>query len=166
MGKGIVTINTDAGFYAQYKKASYAYYIRYENGGKITGSGLFKSKCKNVQEAEFGAIINALYIVSKTTDIICIKHIIINRDNIHTGSKKNGTDLEKLCYKFLKKLFNEKCPHAKDRPYTFKDFYSFRHVKAHTKNNDARTWVNNWCDSECKRQLRTWKKEQENEQLL
>jgi len=35
-----------------------------------------------------------------------------------------------------------------------KKIHEFRHVKAHVKQiEDARTWVNDWCDTEAKKQL-------------
>lgn len=32
--------------------------------------------------------------------------------------------------------------------------YELRHVKAHSKVNDARSWVNDWCDKEAKKWMR------------
>jgi len=32
--------------------------------------------------------------------------------------------------------------------------YEFRHVKAHSGKNDARSFVNEWCDKEAKKWMR------------
>lgn len=156
MGKGIVTINTDAGFYPFDKVGAYAYWIK-SDGVFLRGSGLFKGLCKSAKEAEFKAVINALHVL-KAASLPEVKLIVFNRDNIYVQSKRNGNDMEKLLYKSLRDIFDESSPDAKLRPHHFAKFYSFRHVKAHTTKEDARSFVNRWCDAECTKQLRQWRK--------
>lgn len=49
--KGLVTINTDAGFYTIEKIGSYAYWIKGDNLF-LKGSGVFKEKCTSPLDAE------------------------------------------------------------------------------------------------------------------
>lgn len=158
---GIVTVNTDAGFYPNDKKGAYAYYIR-TDGVKLTGSGLFKKECRSPQEAEYAALINALFIVLHSQKITEIKKIIINRDNIHVISKRKGHTFQTLLHRIIKDIFIKKYADANKSPQLFTKFYEFRHVKAHTKGKDAKYWVNNWCDNQCTMQLKKWKQEQKN----
>lgn len=155
--KGIVTINTDAGWYPIDKVGSYAYWIK-SDGLFLRGSGLFKDVCKSAREAEFKAVINALHIL-KAASIPEIKLIVFNRDNIYVGSKKNGNEMEKMIYKTLRSIFDESYPDANKHPQRFSKFYLFRHVKAHTKKQDASSFVNRWCDEECTKQLKKWRQE-------
>lgn len=156
MGKGIVTINTDAACHHQKGVGSYAYWIKSDDLF-LKGSGIFKDKCKGSTDAEFQAIINALFIL-KSSSIPEIHLIIFNRDNINTGSKKKGNKYQKMIYYMLKEIYQSKCSWAKKYPHRFTKFYEFRHVKAHSETTDKRSYVNKWCDNECKKQIREWRK--------
>jgi hypothetical protein len=147
----IVTINTDAGFYPREKFGSYAYWIK-GNGLFLRGSGVFRDKCKNPQEAELKAIINAVTMLLSDgkSDI---HKLIINRDCIHAKSSKNGSELEKLLASLISKL-RRKCKYDGKYP-----FHEFRHIKAHVHTNTKRNWVNDWCDKQCKLQLKNYVKE-------
>lgn len=148
--RGIVTINTDAGFYPIEKIGSFAYWIKGDNLF-LSGSGVFKNLCKNPTEAETKALINAVSVLIQSgyTDIT---KVIFNRDNIYAKSSKNGNELEKMLYEKLRVL-RQKCKYTGSEP-----FYEYRHVRAHTNKKNARSWVNDWCDKECKRQLREYKR--------
>ena len=153
---GIITINTDAGFYPREKFGSYAYWIK-GNGMFFRGSGGFRDKCKNPQEAELKAIINAVTILLSNAPKFHFHKLIINRDCIHAKSSKDGSDLEKLLAKLIEKV-RYKCKPS--NPYDGQyPFHEFRHIKAHTHTNTKRNWVNDWCDKQCKLQLKNYVKE-------
>lgn len=140
----IVTVNTDAGFSVHHKKGSYAFWI-VSNRFKILKSGLFKYPVGNPMECEMKAIYNALWIL-KTEDLKSVSKIIINTDCIPaiTAFSKQSVK-ENRWYKPLVKKYRKL---AKTLPKI-----EFRHVKAHTTNKDARSYVNNWCDTQAREQL-------------
>jgi|APCry1669189034_1035192.scaffolds.fasta_scaffold54180_2 hypothetical protein len=149
----IVTINTDAGFYPREKFGSYAYWIK---GGRLflRGSGIFRDRCKNPQEAELKAIINAVTILLAYDKYdVKFTKLIINRDCIHAKSNENGSDLEKMLASLINKL-KRKCKYDGQYP-----FYEFRHIKAHMHTKTKKNWVNDWCDKQCKLQLKNYVKE-------
>ena len=152
--KGWITINTDAGFYPMEKVGSYAYWIK-GDGVFYKGSGLFKDKCKNSTDAEKKAIINALHVVEASR--IKVEKIIINRDNIYAKAGKKGDDLERMMSSIIRriKLFSIDFSH---KNYTG-SYVEFRHVKAHKHTNTPKHWVNQWCDDQCKMQLRKYRSE-------
>lgn len=150
--KGIVTINTDAGWFRHQKVGSFAYWIK-GDGIHLHGSGMLKGKIMSSTEAETKAIANALYIL-KESGVTGIKRIIINRDNIRAVNKKRGREEQKLVYQLLRHFW-DKTNHETE----FTKFYTFRHVKAHSNGTLARDWVNNWCDARCKERLKEWLKQ-------
>lgn len=145
-----ITINTDAGFYHIEKVGSFAYWV-VSDGLLLKGSGMLKGKCKNPTECETKAICNAIHILLKSDFDFCgVKKIIINRDNINAKSGKNGKPEQQKLTKLIREL-KKKCY---DTDYPMIDF---RHVKSHNGTSDKRSFVNDWCDKECTRQLREWK---------
>lgn len=158
--KGIVTINTDAGFYRFDKIGSYAYWIR-ADGLIKKGSGLFKEKCKSATECEKKAIINALTVLLKSG--YQAEKIIINRDNINAISGKRGDTFSVMMSKIIKKIKIRSIP-PYHKNYTGK-YCEFRHVKAHSHTKTARHWVNDWCDKRCKEELKAWRMKQDEKEL-
>jgi len=150
----LVTINTDASFHPQLKYGAYAFWA-VSNNFKITKSGVFKSVCINSHDAETRCIINALSIVLLSHKDIT--KIIVNTDSqnsIHilTNDKENirrylGTNQKMV--KILRTEFNKVLSKNLN-----KVKIEFRHVKAHSGINDKRSYVNEWCDAEAKKQLR------------
>jgi ribonuclease HI len=147
----IVTINTDASFNPQYKIGGYAYWLVY-NGKRVKRGGLLK-ECQNSTEAEIKAIANALYRLTqlKYTDVF---FIIINTDctpavDLITGKSKTevkGTnEAIAAIYSYISelRLYNNVNK-------TAEEYIDYRHVKAHTKVKDKRSYVNNWCDKVAK----------------
>lgn len=145
----LVTINTDASFHPSLKYGAYAFWAICDDF-KITKSGVFRKKCINPDDAEAKCIINALTVVLLAHK--GISKIIINTDSLNaiayltndrTHIRKyglitnKGTEFNRLFYGIIKKTSIE-----------------FRHVKAHSGVNDKRSYVNEWCDSEAKKQLR------------
>ncbi|MGE9312844.1 hypothetical protein ACLOAU_14445 [Niabella sp. CJ426] len=146
-----ITINTDAGFYHRDKVGSYAYWV-VSDGLLLKGSGVFSDKCKNPLDAELKAMCNAAHILSvcQGFDFSKVRLIVFNRDNINARSGKNGTQPQKKLSSILRKIKDQCHPLVK---------VDFRHVKAHNGTPDKRSYVNDWCDKQCKAQLRKWNNE-------
>lgn len=151
----LVTINTDASFHPRLKYGAYAFWA-ISNDFKITKSGIFKSKCINPHDAEIKCIINSIKLVLWSHS--GITKIIVNTDSMNaihlfTNDKKNITRyLGGLPKKgaFLKKKYRD----VIDKSLNKRVVIEFRHVKAHSNINDKRSYVNDWCDFEAKKQLK------------
>ena len=151
----LVTINTDASFHPQLKFGAYAFWA-ISNDFKITKSGVFRRKCITPDDAEAKCIINALKVVLLSHS--GITKIIINTDSL------NATAILKNNKKHIRQYVRLKQQQIKELQESYKLILQqnknkvnieFRHVKAHTGINDARSYVNEWCDSEAKKRLRT-----------
>ena len=151
MSKGIVTINTDAGFYPIEKIGSYAFWIKGDNLF-LQGSGVFKELCKNPLDAEMKAIINAFHVLKATG--YKAEKIIVNRDNVNAKSGTQ-TPLQNKMKKLIKEIKLSSI-HPSHPNYVGK-YVEFRHVKAHKHTDDKKHWVNDWCDKRCKIELRNYK---------
>lgn len=137
-----ITINTDASFNHIYKKGGYAFWIVCDQF-VIKSGGMFKSDPKNPEEAEIMCIGNAIATILKRNDLPELTWLVINTDCIN-GSlkiKRNSTPLSKSVNK-LRCQLQGKLKAKKSE---------IRHVKAHSKKNDARSVVNEWCDKEAKK---------------
>jgi len=146
----IVTINTDASFHPEYKFGTYAFWIVCDKF-KITKSGYFKDKCLDPNDAEMKCIINALYTIKQHASEF--NTLVINTDSmnsIHMFTK----DFEKIKRYKLSKFSS----HGKKFSKLIKELgrpkFHLKHVKAHTEGKDSRSYVNNWCDTEAKKELR------------
>ncbi|HNU14053.1 MAG TPA: hypothetical protein PKI55_06290 [Chitinophagaceae bacterium] len=159
-----VTVNTDAGFSYKYRIGTYAYWIK-GTGKHLHGSGVFKEQYKGPirkgpYDAEMKAIINALAVIKKTGHPPIIG-FIFNRDNINAKSGKNGDPLQKHLYREIKWFRKDA-----ERRLGIKNFMlltskqkiyaDFRHVKAHNGTSDKRSYVNDWCDRQCKLRFEEW----------
>lgn len=151
MKPGLVTVNTDAGYYDWNGLASYAYWIRYGDGNLITGSGIFKQRLKSSNEAEEKAVLNAIHILKTQVKENIIK-IIFNRDNRGvSGNPKHKHG--KLIHDALKEMY-EKHVVGSGRKSSFESFFEFRHVKSHRFSDNKKTWVNNRLDEMCTMELK------------
>ena len=144
----LVTINTDASFHNNSKLGAYAFWA-ISNEFKITKSGVFKKPCNSSQDAEAKCIINALKVVLLAHK--GISKIVINTDSLHSAIILQGgirrPDTIKR-WKSITKVYKEligNFPNVK---------IEFRHVKAHSGTRDARSYVNEWCDRQAKKQLK------------
>ena len=152
-----ITINTDAGFLPNDKIGSWAYWI-VSDGLLLKGSGLFKDICKNSTDAETKAMVNAVAILLKTNfDFSGVKNIIFNRDNINAKGGHNGyppqAKLSKLVRQ-LKRMCGAPYPNV-----------LYKHVKAHSDIDDKRSYVNRWCDQQCKFRLKEWRNKNKNQEI-
>lgn len=140
-----ITINTDASFCPHTKVGGFAFYIVC-NQFKIQKAGEFKTLPKNSTEAEVMCIGNAIATLMVQELPENINYIIINTDSlngIHNITMGGGK-----IYGKVRKLKN------KIKRVSKANRLEFRHVKAHSGAQDARSWVNEWCDTEAKKYMR------------
>lgn len=154
-----VTVNTDAGFFSFDRVGSYAYWIR-GHGITLKGSGMLKHKCESPWHAEMKAMINALYAI-RANGHPPIIGFIFNRDNINAISGSKGHELKKrlkseISYFKIDAIARMGKQQFQNITKTQKEYAIFRHVKAHSDVQDKRSYVNRWCDSECRRRLAEW----------
>lgn len=146
----LVTINTDASFHPSLKYGAYAFWAICDDF-KITKSGVFRKKCQTPDDAESKCIINALTVILKAHK--GISRIIINTDSLNSIAylTKDEKHIRKYGLSMSKMRQFQQCltmlPISKTQ-------IEYRHVKAHSGVNDKRSYVNEWCDSEAKKQLR------------
>jgi len=149
----IVTINTDASFSKKHSRGTFAFWIIC-NRFKIQNSGILRKKCSRPEIAEFRSIINAVHVLGKQ-DCKGVSKIIINTDclNVIHLINKDKKAISKyqlqsfgsmLVYRFEEVLRSAKL---------HKVPVEMRHVKSHTGAEDARSYVNEWCDTEAKKQI-------------
>jgi len=141
----IITINTDASFSNELKFWTYAYWIKWD-WFHYKWSWVFKNKLNTSTEAEILAIAVWLWFLEQW--LHDFDYLVINRDNIHANKKS----LKNYLWRLRKKL--KEVYWKKDR------FIKFRHVKAHTRDlSTKKSYVNDWCDKECKKKFYKYKKE-------
>jgi len=148
-----VTINTDASFSKQYNRGTYAFWI-VSNRFVIQRAGILRKKCSRPEIAEFRCIINAIHVLGKQ-NCVGIKKIIINTDClnvIHLINKDKSAIARYRLASFGSMLvfrFEEVIRSHK----LHKIPIEIRHVRSHTGVDDARSYVNEWCDTEAKAQM-------------
>lgn len=150
----LVTINTDASFAPAHERGSYAFWIVC-NEWKVTHHGMLRKKILRPEIAEFMCIINALQVTCKK-NTGNVHHMIINTDClnvIHLLSKNKKAikrwGLEKWGTPYVKKFHSVLHEHGMS-----KIKIEYRHVKSHTGIGDKRSYVNEWCDTEAKLELK------------
>ena len=146
-----ITINTDASFSPQHKVGGYAFYIICDLF-KIQKGGMFKKQPKTAMEAELMCMANALHTLSTQKELPSTKWIIINSDCLFSFQhikRKSQNELGKFVAEKLKEVRHKMSLNNVIMPQ-----FEFRHVKAHNGTNDARSFVNDWCDKEAKKWMR------------
>lgn len=151
-----VTINTDASYCAKTEAGGYAFWIVCDLG-RIKHSGMLKST-KQSEDAELKCLANAVVMLTNSSfNNGNIEYVYINSD-CKSGMNKVGLKSENVIgehiAKSLKRLFKNN-PLAR---HTGKKRYQLRHVKAHSNKNDTRSYVNEWCDREAKKQMKILRK--------
>jgi ribonuclease HI len=151
----LCTINTDASFSKYHKMGGYAFWA-VSNTFKITKSGAFKAKCTDSTDCEIKCIINALMTVLH--GCAGVTRVIVNTDSMNAiHILTNDRDAQKRWCRGVKingkyrAAYHKVLSGAKSRA-----VIEFRHVKAHTGEDSARSWVNEWCDTEAKKAM--WRK--------
>jgi ribonuclease HI len=146
-----ITINTDASFHPEKKVGGYAFYIVCDLF-KIQKGGMFKTQPKTAMEAEMMCMANALHTLLSQKELPSTKWIIINSDCLFSFEKikrKSQSDIGRRVAEILRKVRIRMSYMGLIKPE-----FEFRHVKAHNGTNDARSWVNDWCDKEAKKWMR------------
>lgn len=143
----LVTITTDASFHFEHNIGAYAFWA-VSNNFRILKHGAIKQKIFSPDTAEFMCIINAIHCVIKEKGI---SKIIVNTDsmNVIHCVERNKSAMKKYKLNHLQSLYKVYEELIGNMP------IEFRHVRAHTMKTDARSWVNEWCDSKAKESL--WK---------
>lgn len=143
------TINTDASYHHKKEVAAWACWIK-SSHYLIKKAELFEEFPANSSTAEALAIENALAalddlisaeeFLQHQRDTVGIK-LYINTDSMWTIQAIRGN---------VKRSKHLAIAH---RVKSLADRYEIdiRHVKAHTDKDDARSWVNDWCDKQAKR---------------
>jgi ribonuclease HI len=150
----ILTINTDASFSKRHHRGSFAFWISC-NQGKFSQSGMFKNKVDNPTTAEMRCIYNAFFFANKRNLQKDIKRVIVNTDSY------NSIHIFRLDERSMKKfsLYNQDNIRMSKKLKKLTDLHfnecqiDFRHVKAHKHTDNARHFVNDWCDTECKKHM-------------
>lgn len=141
-----ITVNTDASYSHQRQSAGYAFWIKCDLF-KIQKGGTFKSLPKNPLEAEMMCIANALHTLSTYDRLPKCKLIVVNSDCLNCFKliyRKSPSKAGRKVYEIVREL-KKKASVPK---------VEFRHVKAHSGKGDARSYVNEWCDTEAKKWMR------------
>lgn len=145
--KGI-TINTDASFHPQQKVGGFAFWIKSDTF-KLIGHGPFKREPENAIHAEIMCIGNALgaLLFEKKINIPEAEFLIINTDCKeaikHILDKNHNFDgyyVHKLWTRVKQKIKSNR--------------NEFKHVKSYTRTDDKRSYVNEWCDTKAKEEMR------------
>lgn len=149
----LVTINTDASFNHENKFGGFAFWIK-SSAFKIQKAGYFKDTCLNPTEAEMKCIINALHVLLSSHNTVT--RIIINTDSLNSIHIINNDriNINKYGLHFGDKLRRKFIKIQKSYHRTLN--IQLRHVKAHSNVNDARSYVNEWCDKHAKAYM--WRK--------
>lgn len=145
----LVTVNTDASYLSIQKIGGFAVWIVCDKG-RYKFSGPTKDAESSI-DCEIKAIGNALHVLSKVSFVREISRIHINTDCKeaikHIRGKSNYSvssrvhDLAHLVRK-----------NSASSNKSLTNFLTFKHVKAHSDKEDARSWVNDWCDKEAKKE--------------
>lgn len=156
-----ITINTDASFHPVKKYGGYAFYIVCNNF-KIQKAGAFKEKCQSPIDAEMKCMANALHTLMAQKDLPTTSLIVINSDCLFAFEKvgkKSNNEIGRKISKLIRDVRQKMSYKGIVLPN-----YEFRHVKAHSGVNDARSKVNDWCDKQAKSWM--WKAYNENENKI
>lgn len=146
-GTTTITINTDASWDQKTRVGGYAYWIVCD-AFKSNGSGVFKSRPANPTDAELMAIGNAIVSLLNmpTDEFPTCKWLVLNTDST-SAKKRIGTRTDataKRVAELWDSLVEKSCATR----------HEIRHVKAHSGKDDARSWVNEWCDGQAKAKMR------------
>lgn len=144
----IVTINTDASFTHKFNRGSYAMWI-VSNQGRIKKAGMLKQEMKKPWEAEMQAIVNAVFVLRE-----CgwegIRKVICNTDCLNAIHLFQNDVREIRYHSLLNKRSNKIVKRFISVVGPYREMIEFRHVKAHSGKNDARSYVNEWLDTQAK----------------
>lgn len=137
----LVTLMADASFCPETGCAGYGYWIASQRG-KDGGSGAMKDLCDTSSTAEMKAIANALFLASQK-GLVCLNdRVLIQTDceaaiDAFKGIRTRLTKQEQETKQYLIEL-----------KVKLDLVLEFRHVKGHSKRQEARFRSNNMCDKQ------------------
>lgn len=133
-----VTITSDASYYYQEKVGGWAFQIRHSSG-VIKLYGALRGEINNPLEAELKSVLNSLHTLKSQN--IKVDTLTINVDCLYivTSLFKRNKKRNKLTEELSIKISD----YLEDIDYLK---LNIKHVKAHRKIEDARGYVNDWCD--------------------
>lgn len=137
------TVITDASYCHRTKAAGWAAWIRTDGQPPIKRYGTFKDTPSGPAQAELWASYNGLYFahaVGATT-------VLLQTDCMAVVDKFNG-NMSALAGSLKAK------PYAELKAKGINLQIKAKHVKGHTKTQDARSYCNRWCDEWAKKQMR------------
>jgi len=153
----VITIYTDASHCEKTQTGGWACWIKYSKFETINASGFFKDKCFDSTEAEMKAIANAISIVTKRlkpkdTIIVVVTDSAMGMAYIKTGVKKPG---KKYVENWAKKTaiadsIKRAVPSCCE--------LRVNKVKAHSKEDGKRSYVNNLVDKAAYKKLQEARK--------
>ena len=143
----VVTVNTDASFCPVQKVGGYAFWIKCDMG-TIAKSEPIK-EALNPEDCEFKALANAIHVLEHSVfNNKTIAHVVINSDckwMFDKIGKKSDHEAGRAIALGIARIRKNN-----DRIKSAKKIYTLRYVKAHNGTPDARSWVNDWCDTQAK----------------
>jgi hypothetical protein len=154
MENQLITVFADASHWGD--AGGYAYWARGDNQ-RIQGSGAWP--CPNISEAETVGLAVALMISLDRLTIEDYGSIVLQSDSLDAltcfrdmGFGKQAKSSDRRLHQFtpyndIQKAFVRKAGGmAKERGLSI----WLKHVKGHSGKDEARSWVNEWCDREAK----------------
>lgn len=150
----IVTINTDASFSKEHQRGSFAFWIVCDKF-KILKSGILRRQVIRPEVAEFKCIINALHILLNE-NISTVTRIVINTDCLNVIHLINNDKKEIKKYQLAQwgNTLVETFKRMREENEIMHIPITMKHVKSHSGIGDARSYVNEWCDTQAKLALK------------
>lgn len=142
-----VTIIADASYCPETGKAGYGFWIASQRG-KHGGDGILESHVGNNIAAEMMALLNALHVAVRRGLVQQKDSVLLQTDcqpaiDAFKARRVNITAQETELVSWYKEFIASNELHMR-----------LKHVKGHTKNEDARFVVNNICDRKARRNMR------------
>lgn len=142
-----VTIIADASYCPETNKAGYGFWIASQRG-KHGGDGILESDIENNIVAEMMALLNALHVAVRCGLVQQKDSVLLQTDcqpaiDAFKGRRVNITAQETELISWYNEFILANKLHMR-----------LKHVKGHTKNEDARFVVNNICDRKARRNMR------------
>lgn len=146
MSEYTITVNTDASFCPNTHAAGFAFWLS-SSLGRVYKSGALK-EVHDSGEAEMQAVANALHTIMTHPNYKGKKFstIWINSDCTPVLGRIQSRSEKTVSERFIAKALSSLL--------TCGGLFLCRHVKAHTRTDTARSFVNHWCDVHARKAMR------------
>lgn len=146
------TIMCDASWCPETGAAGYGFWIASDRG-KQPGGGQFRDIMSTAAEAEMGAVVNSLVHARNLNLLMPGDWVLVQTDCVEaiavlSGRREPLTRLAENIRDALQLFLNK-----------HKILVTFKHVKGHSRNKQARFLANNHCDTRAKGHMRDKRKE-------